>query len=61
MSGGDGLRRVIRVIKVGTSLLRGQPGRSTTAVITDLATSLARCRQRGESVALVTSGAVGLG
>jgi len=50
-----------RVIKVGTSLLRGQPGRSTTAVITDLATSLARCRQRGESVALVTSGAVGLG
>ena len=61
MSGGEGLRRVIRVIKVGTSLLRGQPGRSTTAVITDLATSLARCRQRGESVALVTSGAVGLG
>ena len=55
---GSGLRRVI---KVGTSLLRGQPGRSTTAVITDLATSLARARQRGDSVALVTSGAVGLG
>ena len=53
-----GLRRVV---KIGTSLLRGQPGRSTTAVITDLAASLARCRQRGESVALVTSGAVGLG
>jgi glutamate 5-kinase len=50
-----------RVIKIGTSLLRGQPGRSTTAVITDLAASLARCRQRGETVALVTSGAVGLG
>jgi glutamate 5-kinase len=49
------------VVKVGTSLLRGQPGRSTTAVITDLATSLARSRQRGDSVALVTSGAVGLG
>ena len=55
---GRGLRRVI---KVGTSLLRGQPGRSTTAVITDLATSLAQARRRGDSVALVTSGAVGLG
>lgn len=50
-----------RVIKVGTSLLRGQPGRSTTAVITDLAASLARCHQRGDAIALVTSGAVGLG
>ena len=53
-----GLRRVI---KVGTSLLRGHDGRSTQAVITDLATSLARCRGRGEAIALVTSGAVGLG
>jgi len=53
-----GLRRVV---KIGTSLLRGHGGRSTTAVITDLAASLARCRQRGEAVALVTSGAVGLG
>jgi glutamate 5-kinase len=57
-AGAAGLRRVV---KIGTSLLRGQPGRNTTAVITDLAASLARCRQRGESVALVTSGAVGLG
>ena len=50
-----------RVIKVGTSLLRGQADRSTAAVITDLVASLARCRQRGEAIALVTSGAVGLG
>jgi glutamate 5-kinase len=50
-----------RVVKVGTSLLRGSADRSTAAVITDLATSLARCRQRGESIVLVTSGAVGLG
>ena len=50
-----------RVVKVGTSLLRGREERSTTAVITDLATSLARCQQRGERIALVTSGAVGLG
>jgi glutamate 5-kinase len=50
-----------RVVKVGTSLLRGSADRSTAAVITDLAASLARCRQRGESIVLVTSGAVGLG
>jgi len=50
-----------RVVKVGTSLLRGSAERSTAAVITDLAASLARCRQRGESILLVTSGAVGLG
>lgn len=50
-----------RVIKVGTSLLRGSGDRSTGAVITDLAASLARCRHRGEGIVLVTSGAVGLG
>ena len=50
-----------RVIKVGTSLLRGQEGRSTAAVIADLAASLSGLWQRGEPVALVTSGAVGLG
>lgn len=50
-----------RVIKVGTSLLRGQPERSTAAVITDLATSIARAQRAGERIALVTSGAVGLG
>ncbi|MEB3260441.1 MAG: glutamate 5-kinase [Cyanobacteriota bacterium] len=50
-----------RVIKVGTSLLRGQPERSTAAVIMDLATSMARAQRAGERLALVTSGAVGLG
>jgi glutamate 5-kinase len=50
-----------RVIKVGTSVLRGLEGRSTAAVIADLAASLSGLWQRGEPVALVTSGAVGLG
>ncbi|MFM7653263.1 MAG: glutamate 5-kinase [Vulcanococcus sp.] len=50
-----------RVIKVGTSLLRGQEGRSTEQVIGDLAASLCGLWQRREPVVLVTSGAVGLG
>lgn len=50
-----------RVIKVGTSLLRGDSQRPTAAVIADLAASLARRRQMGDVFALVTSGAVGLG
>jgi len=50
-----------RVIKIGTSLLRGSAGRTTAAVITDLATAIARAQARGEQIALVTSGAVGLG
>ena len=50
-----------RVIKVGTSLLRGTEGRDTARVIADLAESLCGLWQRGEPVALVTSGAVGLG
>jgi len=50
-----------RVIKVGTSLLRGSAGRPTAAVIADLAASLSRQRRQGETIALVTSGAVGLG
>ena len=50
-----------RVIKVGTSLLRGSRERPTAAVIADLAASLNRARRRGEAMALVTSGAVGLG
>ena len=56
---GSGGRR--RVIKVGTSLLRGGAGRPTTAVIADLAASLSRQQRRGDRIALVTSGAVGLG
>jgi len=50
-----------RVIKVGTSLLRGSPERSTAAVIADLAASFSRQKRQGDSMALVTSGAVGLG
>jgi glutamate 5-kinase len=50
-----------RVVKLGTSLLRGSSARSTAAVITDLATAIARAQRRGERLALVTSGAVGLG
>lgn len=50
-----------RVVKVGTSLLRGTAARPTAAVIADLAASINRACRRGESIALVTSGAVGLG
>ena len=50
-----------RVIKVGTSLLRGSDRRSTAEVIADLALALAHRRQLGEQLVLVTSGAVGLG
>ena len=50
-----------RVVKLGTSLLRGSSARSTAAVITDLATAIGRAQRRGERIALVTSGAVGLG
>ena len=50
-----------RVIKVGTSLLRGDGQRPTAAVIADLAASLNRQQRRGDRLVLVTSGAVGLG
>jgi glutamate 5-kinase len=50
-----------RVIKVGTSLLRGDAERPTAAVIADLAASLARQQRRGDAIVLVSSGAVGLG
>jgi len=49
------------VVKVGTSLLRGAHGLSTTQFIGCLAETLSSERSRGSSVALVTSGAVGLG
>ena len=54
----NGMRRVI---KVGTSLLRGTADRPTPAVIADLAGSLAKQQAKGDVLALVTSGAVGLG
>ena len=50
-----------RVIKIGTSVLRGSGSRGTDAVIADLASSLCGLWRRGEPVVLVTSGAVGLG
>jgi glutamate 5-kinase len=50
-----------RVVKVGTSLLRGSSDRPTTAVIADLAASMNAAVRRGERLVLVTSGAVGLG
>jgi len=49
------------VVKVGTSLLRGAHGLSTPAFIGCLAETLSAERSRGTGVALVTSGAVGLG
>ncbi len=52
---------VRHVIKVGTSLLRGDQRRGTEQVIADLAASLSHQRAQGHSLALVTSGAVGLG
>jgi glutamate 5-kinase len=59
--GGNGSGVMRRVVKVGTSLLRGTPERPTAAVIADLAASLNRAVRRGDSLALVTSGAVGIG
>ncbi|MEB3297806.1 MAG: glutamate 5-kinase [Cyanobacteriota bacterium] len=50
-----------RVIKIGTSLLRGSRERPTAAVIADLAAAINRARRRDEAIALVSSGAVGLG
>ena len=49
------------VVKVGTSLLRGREGQSTETFMADLARCLSAERRRGSQVALVTSGAVGLG
>nr|YP_009530342.1 gamma-glutamyl kinase [Paulinella micropora]AXY63031.1 gamma-glutamyl kinase [Paulinella micropora] len=50
-----------RVIKVGTSLLRGTSDRDTKEVIADLARNLATDHDRQNLLVLVTSGAVGLG
>ncbi|QEY31652.1 glutamate 5-kinase [Synechococcus sp. RSCCF101] len=50
-----------RVIKVGTSLLRGTTERPTAAVVAELAATIAAQQQRRQPVVLVTSGAVGLG
>ena len=49
------------VVKLGTSLLRGDTKRSTATVIEGYAASIAQAYTRGDRVVLVTSGAVGLG
>jgi glutamate 5-kinase len=49
------------VVKVGTSLLRNNPHLSTAQFINTLAATLSKERMKGHGVALVTSGAVGLG
>lgn len=49
------------VVKVGTSILRGDYQRDTETVIAELARVLSHCRQQGRPMVLVSSGAVGLG
>ena len=51
----------LRVVKVGTSLLRGDDGDSTSAVIHRLTDALAASLKAGDRTVLVSSGAVGLG
>ena len=58
---GSRARMTLRVVKVGTSLLRSAEGRSTADAISALCGNLAQCLHRGDRVVLVTSGAVGLG
>ncbi len=49
------------VIKVGTSLLRGNKERNTAEVIDIMSSCISASKQRGDQVVLVSSGAVGLG
>ena len=49
------------VIKIGTSLLRGDSKRSTQDIICGFCESIAKSKKRGDKIVLVTSGAVGLG
>ena len=51
----------LRVVKVGTSLLRGQEQVSTETMIGRLADALAESLEKGDRAVLVSSGAVGLG
>ena len=51
----------LRVVKVGTSLLRERPEASTAEAISKLSASLAECMAGGDRLVLVSSGAVGLG
>ena len=51
----------LRVVKVGTSLLRQRQNASTADAIARLSCNLAESMGRGDRVVLVSSGAVGLG
>lgn len=51
----------LRVIKIGTSILRGQRDSSTSKVITHFCSTLSRNKKYGDKIVLVSSGAVGLG
>ncbi len=49
------------VVKIGTSLLRGIADRSTEEIINSYSSCIAASKKRGDSVIVVTSGAVGVG
>ncbi len=49
------------VIKIGTSLLRGQRNSSTFDVINHYCSYISKAKKKGDQVILVSSGAVGLG
>ncbi len=49
------------VIKIGTSLLRGNKDKSTKQVIESFSYCLSQAKNRGDKIVLVSSGAVGLG
>mgnify|MGYP001266499658 CR=1 FL=1 len=49
------------VIKIGTSLLRGNRYKTTAQIINSYAKCIASSKSRGDQVIIVTSGAVGLG
>ncbi len=49
------------VIKIGTSLLRGSNEKTTANIIDKYCSCIAKCKNKGDLVILVSSGAVGLG
>ncbi len=51
----------LRVVKIGTSLLRGNKKYTTLEMINNYSTCIASSKDRGDKVVVVTSGAVGLG
>ncbi len=52
---------ILRVIKIGTSILRGSHERTTASIINSYSRSLSRSINKGDRIVLVSSGAVGLG